>query len=582
MESLGYSQEQSSALFLLGAVGIGAGALLAGYLSGRHIEFGIVPWGAFFISIACFWLGLDSGNIAQVCIAVSLFGVGAGLFVIPLSSFLQWRAGDNERGEILAASAFFSWCSVLLAALLLQASASAGLSAAGSFHFFGFITLVMTLLSFVVLPDFFVKFILMLLTKSFYRLKVINGKHVPTEGGALLVSNHVAYTDALVVGASVPRRVRFIMWDKVYEANPLLRKFYDILGVIPISPGAGQEKTEKTIEAVRKAIQDGFLVCIFAEGQLTRSGQLAPFKRGLERIMEGLDEPILPVHLGGVWGSVFSFSGQGPTLERPKHFPYPIEVSFGECMPSDSLAQEVREQVAVLEMRYFERELAQSVLKEGKSKNVCELPDHLASLQVSVFQDLVELRKDERFVSFLPESHPLWKLIVAEFPRRSGKQVTALSLDSAGDPPEGKPIAFCGVEEARRLCELNEYKGSFKALVLLELAENVSVSDKELAEALDCPVYRMFCSAEQGGVLLANLPNKQFGKKEVLCMKAGSLGRALPGIATRVRSSGKTLGIDQIGELEVALPQYPAGEDVQWKSTGVQVRFDKEGFFFRA
>ena len=46
----------------------------------------------------------------------------------------------------------------------------------------------------------------------------------------------------------------------------------------------------------REAVLRGEVVCIFAEGALTRTGQLQPFQRGLMRIVAGTEAPIIPVY----------------------------------------------------------------------------------------------------------------------------------------------------------------------------------------------------------------------------------------------------------------------------------------------
>ena len=57
------------------------------------------------------------------------------------------------------------------------------------------------------------------------------------------------------------------------------------------------------------------LVCIFAEGAISRTGRLLPFKRGFEKIVEGTNVPIVPVHLDQLWGSIFSFKDGKLLLE---------------------------------------------------------------------------------------------------------------------------------------------------------------------------------------------------------------------------------------------------------------------------
>src|SRR5262249_31704922 len=92
-------------------------------------------------------------------------------------------------------------------------------------------------------------------------------------------------------------------------------------------------------------LEEGHLTCIFAEGQISRlGGATLGFKRGLEVILKDLDVPVIPVHLEGVWGSIFSFEGGKFIWKWPKRIPYPITVTFGKPMRNPTPA-EVRQVV---------------------------------------------------------------------------------------------------------------------------------------------------------------------------------------------------------------------------------------------
>jgi acyl-[acyl-carrier-protein]-phospholipid O-acyltransferase/long-chain-fatty-acid--[acyl-carrier-protein] ligase len=101
----------------------------------------------------------------------------------------------------------------------------------------------------------------------------------------------------------------------------------------------------QSLREATNAIRSGEVVCIFAEGQITRIGQLLPFRRGMERIMKGVDAPIVPVNLDGVWGSIFSFERGRFLWKLPRSIPYPVTVSFGKPMPPTSTPVEVRHAV---------------------------------------------------------------------------------------------------------------------------------------------------------------------------------------------------------------------------------------------
>ena len=349
IEVLGLSAENSTYLFLVTAVGIAIGSSLAGKLSGRNIEFGIVPLGACGMAITCIALNFisEKGFILTGLIIV-LMGISAGLFIVPLSSFIQYRSPENRRGEILATANFINFIGILFAAALILAFTHfLSLSAAQGFLALGLATFVLMVASLIVLPDFLLRFIALAVMKIFYRLRICGIENIPLEGGALLVSNHISWVDALLLTATNQRRIRFLMERKYYSIkwlNPLMR----LLKVIPISVTDSPKTVLRSLRQARSALDDGYLVCIFAEGQISRTGNMGEFRKGFERITKGSNHPIIPVYIGGAWGSIFSYYS-GQILSRfPAVIPYPVTVIFGTSMSPTSTALDVR--LAVMEL----------------------------------------------------------------------------------------------------------------------------------------------------------------------------------------------------------------------------------------
>jgi acyl-[acyl-carrier-protein]-phospholipid O-acyltransferase/long-chain-fatty-acid--[acyl-carrier-protein] ligase len=96
------------------------------------------------------------------------------------------------------------------------------------------------------------------------------------------------------------------------------------------------------------------MVCIFAEGEITRNGMLNEFKGGFERIVKGSDHPIIPIYIGGAWGSILSYA-HGKLLSRfPVRLPYPVTIAFGEPLPAGSSVHEVRRAVMELSAAWFD------------------------------------------------------------------------------------------------------------------------------------------------------------------------------------------------------------------------------------
>jgi acyl-[acyl-carrier-protein]-phospholipid O-acyltransferase/long-chain-fatty-acid--[acyl-carrier-protein] ligase len=109
--------------------------------------------------------------------------------------------------------------------------------------------------------------------------------------------------------------------------------------------GGNRQAVRQALEQARQALQQGHVVCIFAEGAITRTGNLLPFKRGFERIIDGLDVPLIPVHLDRVWGSLFSFKDGRSVWKWPSRLPYPVTVSFGAPLPATTTAEQARHAV---------------------------------------------------------------------------------------------------------------------------------------------------------------------------------------------------------------------------------------------
>lgn len=158
IKHLGFNETQSGYLFVMAAVGIGSGAFWAGRLSGRNVEFGIVPLGAIGLTVSAAGLGVIPG-LYTTLVLVFVMGVSAGLFIVPIHAFIQLRSPANRRGEILAASTFLGWIGVLLASGLIYCFTSIwGLSAGQVFMVLGVMTLAPTIVTIILLPDFLVRF----------------------------------------------------------------------------------------------------------------------------------------------------------------------------------------------------------------------------------------------------------------------------------------------------------------------------------------------------------------------------------------------------------------------------------------
>lgn len=359
MDHLLLTREHSTYLFLIAAVGIGIGSWGAGRLSGRHVEVGLVPLGAIGLACGAFALALlPAGRMVGTCIFVVLMGISAGLFIVPIRALIQLRSPEHIRGEVVAASSFLGWVGVLSSAgLLFLLDHTLGLSSTQAFAVLGALTVILAGLSVWRLPDFLVRFVIVVVIRGLYRIRVFGDRHVPQKGGALLVANHISYVDALLIAATQQRRIRFIMSRPVFEASRF-QWLFRLMQTILISESDPPKQIIRSLKTARQALDDGYLVCIFAEGAITRNGTLRRFKPGMERILKGSEHPVIPVYLGGLWGSIFSFA-QGKTGGWPHKLPYPVNIHFGAPHPASTQTWQARQHIQELSCDEFEQRKAQ-------------------------------------------------------------------------------------------------------------------------------------------------------------------------------------------------------------------------------
>jgi acyl-[acyl-carrier-protein]-phospholipid O-acyltransferase/long-chain-fatty-acid--[acyl-carrier-protein] ligase len=197
------------------------------------------------------------------------------------------------------------------------------------------------------LPGLILRPLLWLVTHTIYRVRVLGRRKVPRRGGALLVCNHVSYVDWMLLLAAQPRFIRFVIfagWARRFGLRHLLRW----AGVIPIDAAAGPRAIVTALKTASEALARGELVCIFAEGRFTQTGFMLPFHRGFEQILKHCKAPIIPVSLDQVWGSIFSYKGGKTVWKWPLELPYTVNVTFGDALPPDTRAADVRQAVQKL------------------------------------------------------------------------------------------------------------------------------------------------------------------------------------------------------------------------------------------
>ncbi|MCW5632833.1 MAG: MFS transporter [Rubrivivax sp.] len=366
------NEHVASLLLVVFSVGIGIGSLLCETLSRRHVEIGLVPVGAFGMTVfavdlyfaarglpapAAAWTigqftaGPEAWAHWRVLMDLALLALFAGLYSVPMYALIQLRAQPSHRARIIAANnilnALFMIASALGVGLLLKL----GFTIPEVFLVVGLLNAVVAVYIFLLVPEYLLRFLAWVLTHLVYRFRVRGEAHIPAEGAAILVSNHVSFVDAVLLMAASPRPIRFIMDHRIF-AIPVLGWLFRLGKAIPIAPQREDPATyERAFAEARKVLDEGDLLCIFPEGGLTRDGELAEFKGGVMKVLATHPVPVVPLALTNLWGSFFSRVEKGVAMVKPfrRGLFTPVGLAAGPAVPAAEVSPALlRERVAGL------------------------------------------------------------------------------------------------------------------------------------------------------------------------------------------------------------------------------------------
>ena len=327
-----------SSLYMAAAsLGMVAGFGASSWLLRRRIELGWVPLGGLAMSL---WaLALVFLPSAGWWIPAALVGLAfsSAMFLAPLNAWMQDRYPPDQRGDLQSAVNLQDCLAGILALALLLAldglARALGLAAEAAprvqIGFIGLLSAGMTLWILRLLPADFLRLLCLGVVRTLYRVRVRHGGRLPAEGGVLLLPNHVTYADAFFLSAASTRPLRFVM-DEAFTAHRAVRIFTALFDTVTIRRDQPLEAIRVTIDALRR----GQALCLFPEGQLTRSGQLCPLRKGFELIARKAGMPVLPVWVDGSWASVFSFERGRYFRKWPQRLPVSLCVAFGREIPA--------------------------------------------------------------------------------------------------------------------------------------------------------------------------------------------------------------------------------------------------------
>ena len=359
-EVLHGNEHVASLLLMVFSVGIGTGSLMCEVLSRRHVEIGLVPFGAIGMSVFAIDLyfassGLPASEIMgigafmaapahwRVIADLALLSLFAGLYSVPMYALIQIRSQPTHRARIIAANNILNALFMIASSLIAGALLSAGFTIPQIFLFVGLANAVVAFYIFLLVPEYLLRFIAWIATRCIYRFKVTGEDNIPTTGAAILACNHVSFIDAVLLLAASPRPIYFVMDHRIFRI-PVLGALFRLAKAIPIAPRSEDPKAyESALAAAQKVLREGDLLAIFPEGGLTVDGKLQQFQGGIMKILEREPVPVIPMALTNLWGSFFSRVEQGNAMVRPfrRGMFSRVGLQVGQQLPAHTVRPEV-------------------------------------------------------------------------------------------------------------------------------------------------------------------------------------------------------------------------------------------------
>jgi len=354
---LGGNGDVYSILLAAFSIGIGCGSALCERLSGGKVEIGLVPLGA--LGITLFGLDLffatpgapmgsalgvmeflSNGAAWRILIDVMLIGLFGGFYIVPLYAQIQKTSAPDRLSRAISCNNVMNALFMVVSAVVVGLLLNLGLSIRAMFLGIAIMNALVAIYIFRLVPEFLMRFLIWMLMHTLYRVRNKGLENIPEKGAAILAPNHVSFVDALLVGGSSRRPVRFVMYHKIYKL-PVMHFIFKTARAIPI---AGRKEDaamyERAFEEMHEAVRNEELLCLFPEGQITFDGEMNDFRPGIMQLIEKTPAPVIPVGLQGLWGSLFSRKGGRALLKMPKRLFAKIGLVIGEPIPADQVSLE--------------------------------------------------------------------------------------------------------------------------------------------------------------------------------------------------------------------------------------------------
>ncbi len=570
-----HSEYMNPSVFI--AITIGSsiiGVWLAKYFSRGRVELGMVPFGGFGMSLCLGCLAFLSWSTPSFISFISFIAIFSGFFKLPLNYWIRERVHSQHIEHVISVKnlvvLFFILLSVGVFTFLLNSFDERFI-----FKFSFFSILFLTILILFRIPAMFVRFIFFFTANLLYKVKIDNKENIPLKTGGLIIANHVSLLDSFLIVASVPRNVRFVMLKEVYD-HPLCNWWFKRLNMIPVPGKRTKEDLDEFNKRCREVINEGHVICIFPEGQLSRTGHLMGFKKGIEHITANIDAPIIPMHIQGLVGAMLTYEvGSGKlVLPKLKSRRPTVRIKIGEPRFDKPSAFELRLQIMELQAYNYEAKTQAYITRKYLigSESLKKLT------QAFALKEILAVREGVKVLTTYPKESYLDQLATAfQTSNNSALFAHTDKVDLKEKILIWEPAVL--LTDSSTLEELYNEEVDFSTIdkILLSDLHLDDMIKKELEEVRGIIVLEAFVYDDL--VIAINTPDlvtRDVTGKQVVQMgtKEDTAGRPVPGIALKILNDANQLcGINEEGTLVLKKIGFS-----EWVDTKIPAKLDEDGF----
>ena len=589
------SQGQIVPLLVALVGGIGLGSLVAGRVSTRGVDMGLVPAGAILMAVAALGLALGPRSLFAPSGAVTagwawavggllLLGFGAGMFDVPLEAAFQERSPPARRGALLSAANLLTFAGMFVASMLYgllrspspwaaaPEAVAAGtavapplVSARGLFGLFGLMAAAAAGLAVYAAPRASLRIFVSSIVHATHRFRVAHAERLPARGPAVVVANHLSWLDGFIVVLSSLRPIRMVVYGPNIRGD-FLRMLSDQWRFILFDPRP--KSMGQALKTIQSGLAAGDVIGIFSEGGISRTGQILGFKRGLEWILERVEAPIVPLHIDGLWGSPLSFSEGRYFTKWPRCLRRTVTLTYGDPLPIGTPSHEAR--LALQELS------AIAVRNRMRTTRSPELA--AAAAAAEAFDGCCLVRRGDRMLVSLAAGDPLHDSLGLHGGRLLGIRATGADPD-----PSARSLADTIVRERITiwLARVDQVRSLADAAVAAaagrpgddepppQVGDSLDVIVMPIAAVAGLPAAReasarfreafgvepvvAFAPREAGGLVAMNSPPSRATADHEVTLKPESVGRVVSGVVVWPEAAMRTrLGLASLAGRGIA------------------------------